>query len=449
MKTIRKSFLTTILLLITSNLSFSQYPSENLTLLSQYIPASGSALDVDFLDNYAFILDGNALEIVDISDLKNPTLYRRIFPTAPTRKIIIKEIETSGGPNNFAFIYSKNIMFIINIEDVGNIPPFVTFHLQNKIQCGIKSNLLYVLLDSSLNVYDLSLIEDYYQPQLINQINTESKNYGLTIGENYIYLGQEYGIGVIDNGEITDPTLDGEYIYNDSCFLGVMLLRGGVIVGDFLYVPGICQLDIFDISNPTLPSLVFYSPLIYADYTTIESLGFDREYIYYTVSPNQGGLYTVDISEPVAPKKVGYFLNQIKPGGYSVKTYDNVVYYCGSKNTEGHPDNQQGGLFILKNDLITSITKSEDFPNEYYMSQNYPNPFNPNTTISFSIPHTNYVTLNIYDILGKEVATLVNEEKSAGNYEAEFDGSQLASGTYIYTITAGNFRAARKLMILK
>lgn len=85
MKTIRKSFLTIILVLINFNLSFSQYYSENFTLLSQYITSNGSALDVDFLGNYAFVLDGSiqllsgrGLEIVDISDLENPVRFKRI-----------------------------------------------------------------------------------------------------------------------------------------------------------------------------------------------------------------------------------------------------------------------------------------------------------------------------------------------------------------------------------
>ncbi|MCH7770039.1 MAG: T9SS type A sorting domain-containing protein [Bacteroidetes bacterium] len=88
-------------------------------------------------------------------------------------------------------------------------------------------------------------------------------------------------------------------------------------------------------------------------------------------------------------------------------------------------------------------------PEEYSISQNYPNPFNPSTTIKFSIPEQSNVVLKVYDILGSEVANLVNETLDAGNYTVNFDASQFASGMYIYKITAGNFVTTKKMMLLK
>ena len=88
-------------------------------------------------------------------------------------------------------------------------------------------------------------------------------------------------------------------------------------------------------------------------------------------------------------------------------------------------------------------------PDEYSLSQNYPNPFNPSTTIKFSVPQQTNVVLKVYDILGSEVANLVNETLDAGNYAISFDASQFASGMYIYKITAGNFVTTKKMMLLK
>ncbi|MDP4175841.1 MAG: T9SS type A sorting domain-containing protein, partial [Bacteroidota bacterium] len=79
----------------------------------------------------------------------------------------------------------------------------------------------------------------------------------------------------------------------------------------------------------------------------------------------------------------------------------------------------------------------------------YPNPFNPATTISYSIPKQSRVELKVYDILGQQVSTLVNKEQNAGEYNVMFDGTSLPSGIYIYTLTAGNYMASRKLMLLK
>ncbi len=98
-------------------------------------------------------------------------------------------------------------------------------------------------------------------------------------------------------------------------------------------------------------------------------------------------------------------------------------------------------------------------PNDFYLAQNYPNPFNPSTTIKFTIPavepvHAPSVRLVVYDVLGNEIATLVNEEKPAGSYEVEFSVGQnsilsLSSGVYFYTLSAGNFRETKKMILMK
>ena len=88
-------------------------------------------------------------------------------------------------------------------------------------------------------------------------------------------------------------------------------------------------------------------------------------------------------------------------------------------------------------------------PSEYSLSQNYPNPFNPSTTIRFSIPEKGYVQLKVYDVLGKEVANLVDGNRESGYYEVNFDGSRLASGLYIYKLSAGNFISTKKMLMIK
>ena len=100
---------------------------------------------------------------------------------------------------------------------------------------------------------------------------------------------------------------------------------------------------------------------------------------------------------------------------------------------------------------ITSTTEVNDqnLPKEYALFQNYPNPFNPTTNIKYSVPSNAYVSLKVYDILGREVATLVNEQKPAGNYEVNFNASSLSSGVYFYKIQSGSFAQVRKMLLLK
>jgi len=81
--------------------------------------------------------------------------------------------------------------------------------------------------------------------------------------------------------------------------------------------------------------------------------------------------------------------------------------------------------------------------------QNYPNPFNPSTKIKFQIPENSFVTLKVYDVLGNEVATLVNQEKPIGSCNVEFDASSLPSGIYLYQLQAGNYFETKKMILLK
>jgi hypothetical protein len=86
---------------------------------------------------------------------------------------------------------------------------------------------------------------------------------------------------------------------------------------------------------------------------------------------------------------------------------------------------------------------------DFNLEQNYPNPFNPSTTIKFSVATNEFVTLKVYDVLGNEVTTLVNEQRAPGTYEVRFDAGSLASGMYVYKLQAGNFTQTRKLLLMK
>jgi hypothetical protein len=94
----------------------------------------------------------------------------------------------------------------------------------------------------------------------------------------------------------------------------------------------------------------------------------------------------------------------------------------------------------LKDDIAENI--------DYHLEQNYPNPFKNTTTIKFSIPEPQFVSLKVFNILGTEIITLVNDELAKGKYEVSFDGSNLSSGTYFYCLQAGNYTESRKLVLL-
>jgi hypothetical protein len=106
------------------------------------------------------------------------------------------------------------------------------------------------------------------------------------------------------------------------------------------------------------------------------------------------------------------------------------------------------------NSAQVSVDEQNQTVYNFSLEQNYPNPLNPSTNIRYNIPSNvkgemSKVTLKIYDVLGKEVAILVNEEQSAGNYEVNFDASKLSSGVYFYTLTTDNFKQSKKMILLK
>jgi hypothetical protein len=87
--------------------------------------------------------------------------------------------------------------------------------------------------------------------------------------------------------------------------------------------------------------------------------------------------------------------------------------------------------------------------NNFYLSQNYPNPFNPSTSIQYAVSNMQFVSIKVYDILGNDIANLVHEEKPAGEYKVEFNGTGLPSGIYFYQLRAGNFVETKKMVLLR
>ena len=100
-------------------------------------------------------------------------------------------------------------------------------------------------------------------------------------------------------------------------------------------------------------------------------------------------------------------------------------------------------------DSTTDVKSDLEIPNQYDLKNNYPNPFNPSTNIEFSIAGTGKVSLKIFDVLGKEIKTLVDEEKTPGNYKVTFDAGSLSSGVYFYMLKAGGHITTKKMCLLK
>lgn len=177
---------------------------------------------------------------------------------------------------------------------------------------------------------------------------------------------------------------------------------------------------------------------------------------YYELPPNSPDADQTDIrfvsnrlvenfySNPVIKLNSNSFpITIINNTGKTIKLSDNI---------NGKIVNQviyNNEKFVLEKSSINAIKVSVvSTPNEFNLSQNYPNPFNPVTTINYSVPEKSFIKIKVFDVLGKEVATLVNEEKDAGNYSINFDASNLSSGVYIYKLIVNNKKEFSKKMIV-
>jgi hypothetical protein len=149
-------------------------------------------------------------------------------------------------------------------------------------------------------------------------------------------------------------------------------------------------------------------------------------------------------------------------GRWNVLDFKNVEYKIPSSKIEGRDtirvkfqapaDGYAGGVFyirLLRKAGTTDVKKSTNQPGFFKLYQNYPNPFNPSTFINYQLPASALVVLKVFDVLGKEVETLVNERQNAGNHSVQFNASNLPSGVYFYRLEAGTNHMIRKLLILK
>ncbi len=156
----------------------------------------------------------------------------------------------------------------------------------------------------------------------------------------------------------------------------------------------------------------------WSSWTTLANLsGTTASYIDYSISNATGG-----------DREAEYRITAIDLGNNSSPAQSVTIEY---------------GMYIQDKIKVSSMVR------DYSLDQNFPNPFNPSTKIAYSIKEEGLVTLKVYDILGKEIATLVNESKPAGYYEAEFNALQLPSGMYIYKIQSGQFSDVKKMLLTK
>ncbi len=217
----------------------------------------------------------------------------------------------------------------------------------------------------------------------------------------------------------------------------------GAIVDSMFYNPLVLSVDslypTFDRPVDTFPFLLTipytasYSALIDSFYLDVQHLRADTLV--------QIKKYNISTSNP----HISFNLTGLLSGDkikFRVTITDTSIFY----NFNHYPHTG----WVVMNVLPPILNvESGNLPSDYKLVQNFPNPFNPITTIRYQIPEHARVTIKVYDVLGNEIETLIKDEKIAGSYEIEFDGSGLTSGIYYYRITTGDFSQTKKMILLK
>ena len=193
-----------------------------------------------------------------------------------------------------------------------------------------------------------------------------------------------------------------------------------------------------------------YLPMIQYMAITLDSA--DNIYITGDLDENPSGVLCLTTKLDTAGNQIwettisaaGYTFNI---GGF-IALDDSANVYIGSSSWSQYT----AGYFVIKYNQISSPGLVKPFVggvHSYSLTQNYPNPFNPTTTISFSLPSKSFVSLKVFDILGRDVATIVSEEMSAGNYSRPWNADKMSTGIYFYRLQAGSFTETKKLILLR
>jgi ligand-binding sensor domain-containing protein len=304
----------------------------------------------------------------------------------------------------------------------------------NSIVSDSEGNI-WIGTDEGLLKYDKS---NWYLYTTSNSELPSNQIFALELQNNILWIGTQNGLAKFDGSSwsvynTNNSGLPYNFVYSIA-FENNFVWIGTAVGGLAKYDNNNNNWTVFNKSNSGLPHNKVKS-------ITVDSKG--RKWI-----GTWGGLamfdnlnWTVfnDTNSPLDNKTIETVL---------IDSYDNV--WIGSNSITLYCYNENG--------IVSVDNKIKPFLNKYLLSQNYPNPFNPTTMIDYTIPNVETlhatsqmqnVTLKVFDILGREVATLVNEQKKSGNYQVQFDASNLSSGLYLYKIQAGSFSQVRKMIFLK
>ncbi len=455
----------------------------------------------------------NGFEVADIADTSNiyvlahvPYLYHSPpGEIGPVRASFDSSIAYIAGINGLWTVNVSSLPSVTSLSFLGtgwsSVPSIATDTLAHAFLAE---------LYGGLKIVDFT---DPSSPHLVSQYNPDEKVRDVAVSGDKAYVLCDSDMVILDVSDISTPKVVTKVVFGDTLNdnNGVGALGTMNVFGSTLYVArNSKKLYTIDVSNPSSPAVehiesMSEAPLSLAKsgnylYVATVDSGIQVFNIQASENPKQSGVINVglllglNVSENnlYAMTECGFTCYKIldstdleltgccslPPGMVEgeIQSDSNIAYVCynvyfmiidvsslprivdtienAAFNSFGLNGNYVlaspgGNLLIMKNNLITKLHKSPATPQSFELYQNYPNPFNPSTKISFQIPKPGRVTLRVYDILGREMATLIDHNLQAGNYSVNFGSTKLASGVYFYSLRLNGEIITKKMEILK
>ncbi len=365
----------------------------------------------------------------------------RIFDFSQSDDPLIAQIDFSGKvvdlamQNDYLFLAESEYgMRVVNVTDPAH--PFVAgeFHPNTNSAVGdiiIDGQYAYLIGGPYNDVIDIS---DPENPEYIADIPSAGINAQGQVLNSYLYLADQYnGLKIMDVSDPQNVTLL-KTVETDGYFMDVC------IHNNYAYIADINNhlMRIFDLTDPINPTQVSFLEFPYAPVSDI--CIYDH---YALVACDYSGIYIVDIEDPLNPINVGRFY--IYNAEFTDVTVENGYIYATDTVT---------GVYKLGDELITAIEEASALPQTFRLFDNYPNPFNPVTTITYTLPEPVSVKIDIFNINGQHICTLVDMKQGPGVQITQWDGKtamgiSVSSGLYFYRIQAGANTETKKMMLLR
>ncbi len=269
-----------------------------------------------------------------------------------------------------------------------------------------------------------------------------------------IYNGEEplFAIAEYDS-RVGTPSSPGIVFYSESSgFVKAVKFDSTLYVPENNLPGGIVQrFHQFSVGWPVLGMAGTTIGIAYQAFQTDTSVisGYNYSDIWYVKSEDNGLTWSTPINltnTPLLDERYPSISKWNAPGEFNI-TYQEDTEPGAHAFADNAPTTRS--YLVFNKVLFTSVEHEGTVPGAFHLEQNYPNPFNPSTKISFTVPQKSPVRLTVTNVLGEEVATLVNEVREAGTYEFSFSASSIPSGVYFYTLNAGEFVSTRKMIVLK